>query len=131
MNVMKLKEILVGSVDGKIVKQKSKTDNITYNDLESNSSIRESVAENVNNFHELFVKLSDELDFREYTGMTIQSFEVYKEMRKKDVEDFILQGMERDKGEIQDLSSTMEETLFFYPIIGLMPKLAFEISQKV
>lgn len=108
------------------------TENLTYNDLDD-AKIR-AVAASVKKFIEFLFELDNENN-----GFFMRSLSADASIRDKvikiccsDLEEYARQGLKRRledmKAEGGDLSSRVEETMFFYPIVPMLNRLASKIS---
>lgn len=102
----------------------------TYADDES--MYLKDVLQNINNFCELLENINTQGSLYKTFGISPSSREIFNEIihDKQLMQDFIQLGVNRQLDEVGDKNEAFEETLFFYPIIGAMNKLAFEISKS-
>jgi hypothetical protein len=128
--IKSLKAILVGDANFDIKQPHLNDNKLTFDDIDKNDKLNNSIVDNLNEFYSLFSQLNDEFNFEEETGMSYKSFTLFKEINNEDIKDYILQGIEVEKDGVADTKSSIEETLFFYPIKGLLPKLAYKIYEE-
>ncbi len=101
---------------------------LTYDEIGEN--VIQEVLENVSNFFSLVDKINTKLDFNKSFGVSSASYEVFKEIRNENIHDYLLQGLHDRKKDVNDTASSLEETLFFYPFIGLLNELAAKVVNQ-
>ena len=80
-------------------------------------------------FVRFFLELGHEFDFHKNFTIPPRSMELAEELLTKDAMDFLEEGLSRRKEELPGFDQAkMEETLFFFPLIGSLNRLAFEIA---
>ena len=132
INISDLISVFIGdTADEKRLIKPLDTSNVktSYADI-AKGDVVNSVSNNIEEYYSLLEKLNSKLNLSEYVGISPFSFGVFKDVAKDDIEDYIIQGFNERKEEADDLDRSVEETLFFYPIIGLLYKLAFEIFDR-
>lgn len=87
-------------------------------------SFLEGVQSNIDEFHVLFDKLNQKLNFEEQFGISNNAIQVYKSLRSKDQMNHLLTGLEKMKKVNANDEAPVGETFFFFPFIGLIYKLA-------
>ncbi|RFS14948.1 hypothetical protein [Emticicia sp. C21] len=117
----KMKTILYGTSDDKLA---SKRD--TYNKIEE---LVPKVVEEVNNFIKLLFDLNNDFSFKAKFNMNTGAIENYKKLLEKDMEQNVREGLKIKKDELDSQNDPIEETLFFYPLIGALNHLAYEITK--
>lgn len=119
VDVRKIKKILVGVPNGKDV--------LTYNNLND-----ETVKEAINEYHhfvDTLFSLDKVIPFNDYFGISPQHFESYKYYLKENALDDLKLGIRGKMKELNGkLDEKIDETLFFYPLIGALNHLAFKIQ---
>lgn len=100
---------------------------ICYKDI--NNSYLSGVAKNVNNFYKLFNELALELDFKGEFGVSNKSIEIFNKIKSNDQIDYLMQGVKSLK-EDSTTEEPVAQTLFFFPIIGLMYDLTSAINES-
>ncbi|WP_026914893.1 hypothetical protein [Christiangramia portivictoriae] len=103
-------------------------DAISYNAI--NEELKESILENVKSFFKLLDNLNKKTDFFKSFGVSQNSYEVFKTMRNENLKDYLLRGLSEREKDLNSHDSPIEETLFFYPFIGLLNELASKVAQK-
>ena len=121
-------EINIGNGNTPKIQSKSRSQEevITYKDLDK--KYLEGVIENVNNFYDLFNDLIHELDFRGEFGLSNKSIELFNQIKSNDQLDYLMQGV---KGLSDDSipEEPVAQSLFFFPLTGLLYDLASSINQ--
>jgi len=85
------------------------------------------VVEQVNQFVDTFFDLNKQFKFSDNFGVNTESIKIAKEVCGRDIEVFVRNGLEQRLKEV-GADQPIEETMFFYPIIGIMNALADKIS---
>jgi len=95
-----------------------------YKDIES-TKVKALFENSINHFFDLldtyFMSINIEGDF----GIDNSAYLKFKEMRSSNIQDFLEQGL---KAFYKSPDKHIEESLFFYPLIGIINKLAFELA---
>jgi len=105
-------------------------DKLTYNDVKSAGEIFDQVADKVKEFNRYFLSLNQELNFKDLFGVSEASIKILRDGIDTNVKDYIVQGTNYNKelDEVTDDNSTVSETFFFYPIIGLIKDIRNELT---
>ena len=124
VNIESIKKVLIGSID----EPQSK---IQYPDVDS--ELLHSVADEVESFIKLFFELHSEFNF--FHNFSINAALLDESERALLDRDELLEQLERgiqNKKEqlFGNEKIAIEETLFFYPLVGMMNKLAYDLSLK-
>lgn len=89
--------------------------------------LAENVVANLEEFFELIDSINSEMSFSKSFGASSSSISLFKKIRKENLIDYALTGIEERKKDVGDDSSLIDETLFFYPLVGLLNRLASEV----
>ena len=102
---------------------------LTYNQLDDTT--KSSISNYVASFNEFFFKLNTQYSFSDYFNVTEKSLGIFKEELNKHLRDYLEEGLEynRKLDEIATDDKEIEETLFFYPLIGAINNLSSLLSQ--
>lgn len=95
-----------------------------YRDLEveNNKAI---IEDSINTFFRLLDQYFDSINFEGDFGIDNEAYLKFKAMRSLNIKDYLDQGV---KAFFRSSDKHIEETLFFYPLIGILNKLALELS---
>lgn len=103
--------------------------NLTYDQL--TGDVKADIADYVRDFNAFFLNLNSQYNFNDYFNVSDKALGIFKEEINKHLRDYLEEGLEynrrMDEGGGGD--KELEETLFFYPIIGAINKLASPLSQ--
>jgi len=99
----------------------------TYKSI--NNDIIEVVGTEASNFIKLIFVLNSEFSFKNNFGVDNTSIEIARKVCSKDLDEFIRTGLSRKKQDVSD-DDTIEETLFFYPLNGVLVALADAIYER-
>lgn len=100
---------------------------ITYKDIKDNDKYINDTVSNVKEFFDFTFKLNEKFSFKEYFSISGDLLEVAKGVCGKDLETFAYSGLNNKYKEVED-SDKLEETMFFYPIVGVLNALASELN---
>ena len=104
-------------------------DKLTYDQL--NEATKSSIANFVSDFNNFFFELNTQYSFTDYFSVTEKSMEIFKVELSKHLRDYLEQGLEFNKklDETASDDKEIEETIFFYPLIGAINNLITQLSQ--
>lgn len=117
-NVTKLNSNLLGTDDTTTL------ENLKYSDVKDDT-IRK-VAETVKTFFEEFFKINDNHDdfFTKSLGADQSILKKINEICTESIYEYVNQGFTHKCKELKDKNTTIEETMFFYPMIPILNKVA-------
>jgi hypothetical protein len=89
------------------------------------------IANYVSAFNIFFLKLHSQFNFIDYFNISDKSLEVFKSELNKHLRDYLEEGLEFNMklDEVVPDEKEVEETLFFYPIIGAINNLSSHLSK--
>lgn len=102
------------------------TIDLSYNKIDS--SIIDGIINNINDFFDTIDEINVKMDFSKSFGISSSSYEVFKEIRNENLQEYLLKGLEERKKDVNDNKSKLEETLFFYPFTGLLNELGSKVA---
>lgn len=104
-------------------------DKLTYDQLDETA--KANIANYVSEFNKFFFNLNALYSFSDYFNVTAKSLEIFKDELSKHLRDYLEEGLEYNKklDEIATDDKEIEETLFFYPLIGAINNLSTHLSQ--
>jgi hypothetical protein len=102
---------------------------LTYEQLDDVA--KANIANYVGDFNKFFLNLNAQYSFADYFNTTAKSLEIFKDELNKHLRDYLEEGLEYNKklDEIATDDKEIEETLFFYPLIGAINNLSTHLSQ--
>jgi hypothetical protein len=102
---------------------------LTYEQLDETA--KANIANYVGEFNNFFFNLNAQFSFPDYFNVTAKSMEIFKDELSKHLRDYLEEGLEFNKklDEIATDDKEIEETLFFYPLIGAINNLSTHLSQ--
>lgn len=123
--VSKLKQTLLGDIAGKFIPTGMKYDEI-------DEKVITNVLAEVNNFIQLFIRLNDQFPFTDKFSAEYSKWEIVKKCCTKDIKKHLIDGISNKKEEIEktQVEPKIEETLFFYPLVGILNTMTQEIYKK-
>lgn len=101
----------------------------TYEQLDN--SVKSDITVHVANFNEFFLQLNEQYEFADYFNVSPESLQIFKNESNKHLRDYLEQGLQFNKrmDNIPTPSKEVEETLFFYPLIGVIGNLINHLSK--
>ncbi len=102
---------------------------ITYEQAKSYDLIQEMVNE-VEEFFKFFFDLNRDFSFEDEFGVSPLAIRIAKENLPFQLKDYMAKAISLKSEGLDDLDRNLEDTLFFYPIVGAINNLAFELSQR-
>jgi hypothetical protein len=102
---------------------------LKYEDL--NDKNKEEITKYVEGFNSFFHDMNKKYSFTDHLNISVKSLEVFEEEVNKHLRDFLEEGIEYNR-KIDDANvdyKDIEESLFFYPIIGVINNLSSSLSQ--
>ncbi|PGH41170.1 MAG: hypothetical protein CRN43_00830 [Candidatus Nephrothrix sp. EaCA] len=102
---------------------------LTYDQL--NNDVKNDIVNYVSRFNSFFLKLNAQYSFADYFGISAKSLEIFKEEANKHLRDYLEEGLEYNKklDETAADEKEIEETLFFYPLTGVINNLSSKLTQ--
>jgi hypothetical protein len=86
--------------------------------------------ESVEDYYQLADQLFREMRASRTFGISEKAFKIFQNQRKKHLASFLHEGIEQKRNELDNTESPVEETLFFYPLVGVINKIAYEVVQS-
>lgn len=104
------------------------TDDDTYDNIDENYISH--VVRSVENFFDFALgDINQEFDLDSYFGVSEDSLQIARDICKNDIKTYVKKGLALMKEEIEG-KNKLDETLFFYPIKGVLQSLSTVISTK-
>lgn len=116
-----------GGVWGKAL-DKEKDVEVTpkYEDLSKDSNAKENISNSIKDFYKILDEYTKTVRFETKFLIEQKAYEEFVKYRERDIEAYLERGLKafykRDKRHV-------EETLFFYPLVGILNKLTYELSK--
>ena len=125
-DIKDIKSVLIGDVEKSTINETP----IKYNNI--NDDLTKSVVSEVDNFIDLLFSIDDALNFNKYFGVNSAHLESYKAILKEETLNLLDTGIRR---KIESLNGNtniaLEESLFFYPLVGALNKLSHKIVTEL
>jgi hypothetical protein len=101
---------------------------LTYGDLNDNN--KNEIVESVQQFNAIFFALDKKMKYSDSFTVAPQALSIFKNQVNKNVRDYLEEGIEFNRKLDGDISSDkeIEESLFFYPLIGIINNLTKTLS---
>lgn len=126
VDIDEIKKVLLGTGEKIVIPEQA----VKYPGLDDEAL--QKVLEEVKRFINLLYILHSEYNFTHHFGVNPAFMEEYKEYLQQDLMEFLKSGKQMKMNELagnQDVS--VEETLFFYPLVGALNRLAFKIATEL
>jgi hypothetical protein len=118
--------VLVGAEDNKLIPPS----NLRYSEIE-NPQLIDSVCAEVANFIDKFFEWHSNFNYFQNFGINPKEFSNYRELLKSKLKNDLIDGIKGKMQEVKDNRDiNIEETMFFYPLVGSLNRLAYSISQN-
>lgn len=101
----------------------SESPDLTYSQIDD--QLLSKIGEHVREFNDFFIELNTHMDFNYYFNVSSPSYEIFKNELNTHIHDYLIEGLKFSKklDEITDDEKILGETVFFYPMIGLINNL--------
>lgn len=110
------------------------TGKYSYQEISDSKEVKDSIIEEVEAFLNLFIELHTDINFKNKFGVSQKSLNIIDQVLssgREELMNYLMKGLELKKLELgTDSVTAVEETLFFYPLIGLLNKLAKESTNE-
>ena len=118
----KIYEVLIGN------DRKSTISNtpLTYQEIE-NDEIKNGVNQSVCEFIDKFSKYNSLFSFQENFGINSNNLNLYNSILKKNINNDLISGIKERLIDVDNPEKNISESLFFYPLKGIINKLAIKI----
>lgn len=121
-----VKAVLLGDNENSIIPDQS----FKYSQIEDVNKLKSVVSE-VNTFIDILFEIHSEFNFTDNFGINASNISYYKEILKEDLMQHLKSGIENKIDELKgNTDINIEESLFFYPLVGAINKLAYKIVTK-
>lgn len=123
--VSELKQTLLGDDDCRFVAGGMKYGDVT-------EELRDKLIRETNHFCELFVEWNEKFSYMDKFGAEPSKWEVVKDCCARDIRKYLADGIAKKQAEITETGadSKVEETLFFYPLVGILNQMAQNVYKK-
>lgn len=119
-----IKTVLTGLDDTHMVPSSS----LHYTNIED-ASVLDAVCGEASGFIDKFFDLNTRFNYYQNFGISPKGFQEYKEVLKNKIKVDLISGIKNKLKDTQDnVNIDIEETLFFYPLVGAINRLAFKIQ---
>lgn len=94
---------------------------------ELDDAVKSEIRDSLIDFYSILDEYVNSIRLESKYIIELDAYDVFKSMRDKNIPDYLLKGINAyfKKGD-----KHVEETLFFYPLIGILNKLSFELSEN-
>jgi len=121
-----IKTVLLGDTENMLVPAQS----FKYTQIQDSDKLSSVVTE-VTSFIDLLFDIHSEFNFTKKFGVNASNIEFYQKILKEDLMQHLKSGIENKIDELNgNTNIEVEESLFFYPLIGALNKLAYKIVKQ-
>ena len=126
-DIDEIKTVLLGDRENTVIPNTS----IKYNQIQNNNRLESIVAE-FDSFIDLLFSIHNEFNFTKNFGVNASYIEQYKGILKEDLMQHLKSGIENKTDELSgNTNIDIEESLFFYPLVGVLNKLTYKIATQL
>ena len=121
-NIMDLKQMLLGDISNTFL-----TTGLRYDDIDE--CLEKNVQEEVGKAIQVFFDLNTKFSYTEKFDAERSKWEIVQKYCQKDVKTYLKAGINARKTELDKMGGEpkIEESLFFYPFVGILNKIAQEV----
>ena len=96
-----------------------------------NEQLSNDITNYIKSFTQFFINLNTRIDFIDSFGVSTKSLSIFNEEADKHLHDYLFDGVNYLKklDEISSDDKEIEESLFFYPLIGSINNLSSHLTQ--
>ena len=94
---------------------------------ELNNIHKEEIENSIKDFYKVLDLYTNDVNIKSRYLLDPTAYDLFKEMREKDIKDYLTKGINAYH---KRNDSKIEESLFFYPLIGVLNKLSFQLAEK-
>ena len=121
-----IKKVLLGTGQHTIIPEKI----VTYPDIDDRTLAR--VLGEVEHFIDVMFQIHREYNFSHHFGVNPMHLDNYRQWLKSDLMEYLKSGYQTKLAELAgNQNVNVEETLFFYPLIGVLNRLAYKITTEL
>ena len=121
-----IKKVLLGTGQHTMIPEKS----VTYPDIDDRMLAR--VLAEVEQFIDVLFQVHHEYNFSHHFGVNPTHLDDYRQWLKADLMEYLKSGHQMKLDELAgNQNVNVEETLFFYPLIGVLNRLAYKIATEL
>ena len=107
-------------------KEKQIVDTPKYGEVDE--EIRAMIETSVRDFYAMLDAFTGKVNLEGAFNIELQAYQVFRGMREGHIREYLVRGL---RAFFKKEEKHIEETLFFYPLIGIINKLSFELSETV
>ncbi len=121
INIKKIKSVLTCLKDESITQ-------LRYADL--TNDVQKEITDYVADFNALFLELNKKMSFSDNFGVSYNALEIFRNEANRHLRDYLAEGLDYTKkmDEVRSDEKEVEETLFFYPIIGAINNMSKQLA---
>ncbi len=124
VDIRELNEVWVGGKEELVSKSA-----VTFETVSKSEALLKEVEQEYKLFVELLFSINNEMSFNDYFEINTAKMSSYKEILIEDTMEYLKQGLEMKRKELSDrVMDKLDESLFFYPIVQALNKLAYKIT---
>ncbi len=96
-----------------------------YGDIDAH--VMEMIEKSLLDFYALLDEYTGSINLEGAYNIELQAYSIFRRMREENIREYLVRGL---KAFFKKNEKHIEETLFFYPLIGILNKLSFELSEN-
>lgn len=121
---------LLGSKEEILISEdstESKFQRLCYKDILDNNELKNSVVEESKQFIDLIINLNNHLRLADI-GIPLGKLDAYRQILFSSLDAYLQQGL-NERLKATDAAQVLEESLFFYPLVGAIHRLTLDIAE--
>jgi len=100
----------------------------TYDKI--SESLRQEILNSISHFYDVIDELFNEMRASRTFGISEKAYKIFRENREKSLKAFLREGIDEKRKDLENKESPIEETLFFYPLVGVINKVSYEVVKS-
>jgi hypothetical protein len=89
--------------------------------------VQDMIEESILAFYTLLDEYAGLVNLEGTFNIELKAYQIFKQLRGENIKEYLKRGL---KAFFKNDEKHIEETLFFYPLIGILNKLSFELSEN-
>jgi hypothetical protein len=94
---------------------------------EIDAGVRKLIESSIQEFYAILDDYTASINLEGAFNIELQAYQVFRELRDANIQEYLIRGL---KAFYKKDEKHIEETLFFYPLIGILNKLSFELTEN-
>ncbi len=100
----------------------------TYEDI--NDNVLNDVLSSITDYYQMSDRIFQQVRAEDTFGISGKAYEIFREEREKSLYNFLKEGILEKRKELEKKDNPIENTLFFYPLIGVLNRISYSTVTK-